>query len=59
SDENADVRKAVVTTAATWPGDPSVREVLVTAQEDSDADVRAYARIHLEAGEEVEAGVEV
>jgi HEAT repeat protein len=50
TDPNLDVRKAAV--KALMPrlaGHPQVREALLRAQGDVDADVRAYARIALEA----------
>lgn len=47
-DENADVRKAAVTTASTWAGSAEFVPVLASALDDSDADVRAYARIQLQ-----------
>ena len=47
-DINADVRKAAVTTASTWSGSRLFVPVLSSALEDSDADVRAYARIQLQ-----------
>ncbi|MEV6278816.1 fumarate reductase/succinate dehydrogenase flavoprotein subunit [Nocardia sp. NPDC051832] len=43
-DPHLDVRKAAVLALATWPDDDAVRAALRRATEDSDADVRAYAR---------------
>ena len=48
ADDNADVRKAAVTTAATWSGSAEFVPVLTSALDDGDADVRAYARIQLQ-----------
>jgi HEAT repeat protein len=49
ADPNLDVRKAAVKALAPrLPGHPNVREALVRAQGDVDADVRAFARIALE-----------
>lgn len=49
ADPNLDVRKAAVKALAPrLAGDPQVREALLRAQGDVDADVRAFARIALE-----------
>lgn len=44
TDPHPDVRKAAVLTLSTWPNHPESRETLTTALNDTDADVRAYAR---------------
>ncbi|OBF26738.1 fumarate reductase/succinate dehydrogenase flavoprotein subunit [Mycobacterium sp. ACS1612] len=45
TDQHLDVRKAAVLTLSRWAGDdPAAREALQLALDDSDADVRAYAR---------------
>ena len=50
TDPNLDVRKAAVKALMPrLPGRPHVREALLRAQGDVDADVRAFARIALEA----------
>ncbi|WP_227984941.1 fumarate reductase/succinate dehydrogenase flavoprotein subunit [Nocardia spumae] len=49
SDPHPDVRKAAVLTLGHWPADTEVRATLRIVLEDSDADVRAYARRTLEA----------
>ncbi|MFD4668539.1 fumarate reductase/succinate dehydrogenase flavoprotein subunit [Lentzea sp. NPDC058450] len=43
-DPNLDVRKAAVRALARWVQDPSVALALKSATDDTDADVRAYAR---------------
>ncbi|MEU8899162.1 fumarate reductase/succinate dehydrogenase flavoprotein subunit [Nocardia sp. NPDC048505] len=43
-DPHLDVRKAVVLALATWPEHDLVQDALRRAAEDTDADVRAYAR---------------
>ncbi|MCZ4558247.1 fumarate reductase/succinate dehydrogenase flavoprotein subunit [Rhodococcus maanshanensis] len=43
-DVHLDVRKAAVLTLTTWTEDPAAQQVLRIAIDDSDADVRAYAR---------------
>ncbi|MBH0776437.1 fumarate reductase/succinate dehydrogenase flavoprotein subunit [Nocardia bovistercoris] len=43
-DPHLDVRKAAVLALSTWPADTSARDALRTAVDDTDADVRAYAR---------------
>ncbi len=45
TDQHLDVRKAAVVSLTRWAADePAAREALEVAVEDSDADVRAYAR---------------
>lgn len=44
ADPHLDVRKAAVLTLATWPGSEPARLALQGAVNDTDADVRAYAR---------------
>lgn len=44
TDVHPDIRKAAVLTLSTWPESDSARTSLESALEDSDADVRAYAR---------------
>ncbi|NKY55098.1 fumarate reductase/succinate dehydrogenase flavoprotein subunit [Nocardia flavorosea] len=44
ADPHLDVRKAAVLTLATWPGFEPARLALQGAVDDTDADVRAYAR---------------
>jgi HEAT repeat protein len=44
SDPNLDIRKAAVRALARWATDPQVALALKRAQDDTDADVRAYAR---------------
>ncbi|MBB5913516.1 succinate dehydrogenase/fumarate reductase flavoprotein subunit/HEAT repeat protein [Nocardia transvalensis] len=44
ADPHPDVRKATVLTLGRWPEHPAAREALRPALDDSDADVRAYAR---------------
>ncbi|MCX4093759.1 fumarate reductase/succinate dehydrogenase flavoprotein subunit [Nocardia sp. alder85J] len=44
TDPHPDVRKAAVLTLATWPTHPAARTALESAHDDTDADVRAYAR---------------
>ncbi|MEV0247788.1 fumarate reductase/succinate dehydrogenase flavoprotein subunit [Nocardia sp. NPDC050712] len=44
ADPHLDVRKAVVLALATWPDSGAVQDALRRATEDTDADVRAYAR---------------
>ncbi len=44
TDPHPDVRKAAVLTLSGWSGDERARAALSTALDDSDADVRAYAR---------------
>lgn len=43
-DPHLDVRKAAVLSLATWPQDGSAHDALKLAIDDTDADVRAYAR---------------
>jgi len=43
-DPNLDVRKAAVRALARWAEDPAVTLALKRALDDTDADVRAYAR---------------
>ncbi|RMI34459.1 fumarate reductase/succinate dehydrogenase flavoprotein subunit [Nocardia stercoris] len=43
-DPHPDVRKAAVLTLGAWPGDLDAQDALRSALDDSDADVRAYAR---------------
>lgn len=50
ADPHLDVRKAAVVTLRTWPGVPAVAVALTAALDDSDADVRAHARLALTAG---------
>lgn len=51
ADQHLDVRKAAVLTLTRWAAsEPAARDVLGLALEDSDADVRAYARRALVAG---------
>ncbi|GAA4382624.1 fumarate reductase/succinate dehydrogenase flavoprotein subunit [Tsukamurella soli] len=47
ADPHLDVRKAAVLTLRTWPEAPDVIDALATALDDSDADVRAHARLAL------------
>ncbi|NKY50080.1 fumarate reductase/succinate dehydrogenase flavoprotein subunit [Nocardia vermiculata] len=47
-DPHPDVRKAAVLTLGHWPADPSARSALRIVLQDSDADVRAYAKRFLE-----------
>ena len=49
TDPHPDVRKAAVLTLGNWPAHTEVREVLRVVLDDTDADVRAYARRTLEA----------
>ncbi|NKY31918.1 fumarate reductase/succinate dehydrogenase flavoprotein subunit [Nocardia speluncae] len=49
SDPHLDVRKAAVLTLGTWPGHDAARTGLKQALDDTDADVRAYARRFLSA----------
>lgn len=51
ADPHLDVRKAAVVTLRTWPGVPAVAVALTAALDDSDADVRAHARLALAAGD--------
>ncbi|MQY26812.1 fumarate reductase/succinate dehydrogenase flavoprotein subunit [Nocardia aurantia] len=44
TDPHPDVRKAAVLTLADWPAHPAARTALESVLDDSDADVRAYAR---------------
>jgi succinate dehydrogenase/fumarate reductase flavoprotein subunit/HEAT repeat protein len=44
SDPHLDVRKAAVISLSPWSDQPEVADALRTAQDDTDADVRAYAR---------------
>ncbi|RDI56029.1 fumarate reductase/succinate dehydrogenase flavoprotein subunit [Nocardia mexicana] len=44
ADTHPDVRKATVLTLGTWPGDAAAQAALRQALDDTDADVRAYAR---------------
>ncbi|WP_067574312.1 fumarate reductase/succinate dehydrogenase flavoprotein subunit [Nocardia acidivorans] len=44
ADIHPDIRKAAVLTLGAWPESVTAREVLKTALDDPDADVRAYAR---------------
>lgn len=44
TDPHPDIRKAAVLTLALWPDDTAARDALQQAVDDSDADVRAYAR---------------
>ncbi|MGX1811576.1 fumarate reductase/succinate dehydrogenase flavoprotein subunit [Nocardia sp. NPDC055321] len=44
TDIHPDIRKAAVLTLSTWPESDAARESLESALEDTDADVRAYAR---------------
>ncbi|MFF3568063.1 fumarate reductase/succinate dehydrogenase flavoprotein subunit [Nocardia jiangxiensis] len=44
SDPHPDVRKAAVLTLGLWPDNAAARDALRQAVDDSDADVRAYAR---------------
>ncbi|WP_067696138.1 fumarate reductase/succinate dehydrogenase flavoprotein subunit [Nocardia jejuensis] len=44
ADVHPDIRKAAVLTLSTWPESESARRALQSALDDSDADVRAYAR---------------
>ncbi|MDX3659728.1 HEAT repeat domain-containing protein [Streptomyces sp. ID05-26A] len=44
ADPNLDVRKAAVRALARWVDDPAVALALKSATDDTDADVRAYAR---------------
>jgi HEAT repeat protein len=46
-DPNLDVRKAAVRALARWLDDPAVTLALKRAVNDTDADVRAYARLAL------------
>ncbi|MEU6561736.1 fumarate reductase/succinate dehydrogenase flavoprotein subunit [Nocardia nova] len=48
SDPHPDVRKAAVLTLGNWPAHTEVRDALQVVLEDTDADVRAYARRTLE-----------
>lgn len=48
-DPHLDVRKAAVVTLRAWPEAPAVAAALTAALEDSDADVRAHARLALAA----------
>ncbi|HEX3612361.1 MAG TPA: HEAT repeat domain-containing protein [Sporichthyaceae bacterium] len=48
NDDNLDVRKAAIKALGSWlPARPELRAVLEAAQNDLDADVRAYARMSL------------
>ncbi|GAA3508671.1 hypothetical protein GCM10022416_62940 [Actinomadura keratinilytica] len=44
ADPHLDVRKAAVITLGRWVADPAVADALRAALDDSDADVRGYAR---------------
>ncbi|WP_019931807.1 fumarate reductase/succinate dehydrogenase flavoprotein subunit [Nocardia sp. BMG111209] len=44
TDPHPDVRKAAVLTLADWPAHPAARTALESVLDDTDADVRAYAR---------------
>jgi HEAT repeat protein len=48
-DSHADVRKAAVIALGTFAEDAEAADVLERATKDDDADVRAYARLALEA----------
>ncbi|MFC7614465.1 HEAT repeat domain-containing protein [Actinokineospora soli] len=50
ADPNLDVRKAAVRALTRWSDRPDVASALRKATEDTDADVRAYARIALDDG---------
>ena len=48
TDTHLDVRKAAVLSLTRWAGEAGARDALSVALNDSDADVRAYARRALE-----------
>ncbi|WP_158461228.1 HEAT repeat domain-containing protein, partial [Rhodococcus opacus] len=52
-DAHLDVRKAAVLALGRWSGDRAAVAALITALEDTDADVRAYARQALAAADHV------
>ena len=53
TDAHLDVRKAAVLALGRWPGGRAAVGALTTALEDTDADVRAYARQALAAADHV------